>query len=234
LVLQQSGGLERSIDIWDKPFYMLGRFGADVLLHGEGASRTHAVIFHNESGETCIEDLGSRHGTFIHDFRLEPHCPHHWKDGVIVTFGPPHKRDRAWLVTSALPIRGSPRPTDSEVRSQTIAMISLASKSPPSVLPDKILSRGLPPSSNDSARQSLVSQAYCNAEDNEDAKLEQVPKRQLDVMEPLAKRQKVSFADLWSSKEDVVEVAAAAAAAAPPELSVLPSRKASELWNHSL
>jgi hypothetical protein len=109
MVIQQSGGVERTVNIWDKPFYTLGRFGADVLIHGEGTSRLHAVVYHTEAGDTCLVDLGSRHGTHIHDFRLEPHWPHPWKEGVIVTFGPPGKRDRAWLVTSgALPIRGSP------------------------------------------------------------------------------------------------------------------------------
>jgi len=102
-------GPQRSIKIWEKPFYTLGRFGADILLHGEGASRLHAVLFHNESGETCLVDLGSKHGTYIHDFRLEPFCPHPWKEDVAVSFGPAHKRDKAWLVTSgALPIRGNP------------------------------------------------------------------------------------------------------------------------------
>jgi len=276
LVIQQSGGLERSIEIWDKPFYTLGRFGADVLLHGEGASRTHAVIFHNEVGETCIVDLGSKHGTYIHDFRLEPHWPHPWKDGVIVTFGPPGKRDRAWLLTcGTFQIRGTcpageiqgnghndsagahhacevpeDRHSDAVGSCNGVAASRAVGKQRPDVLSisgdvQQLPSSFLPPrvEAQDAShflyltpRQGICAetrpkyhrsfaQGPSAPKDLEaPPSLKSVSERHSEAAQAPAKRQRISFGDLWCSREDVV----------PQALQQEParaSRKASELWS---
>jgi hypothetical protein len=235
LVIQQSGGVERTVDIWDKPFYTLGRFGADVLLHGEGASRLHAVIYHNEAGETCLIDLGSRHGTHIHDFRLEAHWPHPWKEGVIVTFGPPGKRDRAWLVTAGkLPIRGART-------SATEKILNVATRVADTSSNKNCASNAIGSRSAHHPAQKTVMEP-----DNERLQAKTVPvtielsprlvqsaeQRRLPdlagitrshVSEAPAKRQRISFGDLIASREDVAPVLPITRSA----------KKASELWTHS-
>jgi len=108
IVIRAPGDIcERTVDISEKAFYTLGRRGADVMLYSKSASRAHAVIFHTSSGDAFLVDLGSKQGTYIHDYRLEPNKAHPWKEGIVITFGPPgDEGERAWLVSRGeLPIR---------------------------------------------------------------------------------------------------------------------------------
>lgn len=100
---------ERNLDVSQRPFYMFGRLtpeeqeDSDLVLSSEIASRQHAALLHNRSGESFIVDLKSRHGTWLGSKRLEPLKPERWQDGAVVKFcvGRPGVHDSAVLMPDA-------------------------------------------------------------------------------------------------------------------------------------
>jgi len=67
---------------------ILGRdASASVTLDHESVSRRHASIA-VEGGRWCVRDLGSRHGTFVNDQRIESERPHAIEPGDTLVIGP--------------------------------------------------------------------------------------------------------------------------------------------------
>lgn len=63
----KDGQILETIDLADKPFYVLGRQPdiVDIPCENPTISRRHAVLQHKDTGELYVYDLGSTHGTFL-------------------------------------------------------------------------------------------------------------------------------------------------------------------------
>ena len=60
----------------DRTRHVLGRHtGCDTVIEHPSTSRAHAAISHNAEGASFVIDLGSAHGTFLNDARLERGAP---------------------------------------------------------------------------------------------------------------------------------------------------------------
>lgn len=66
----------------------------DVAVKDAHASDRHAALEIRESGEAVLEDLGSRHGTFVEGHRLEGRCL--LRDGERVRIGGTELRYRSY------------------------------------------------------------------------------------------------------------------------------------------
>lgn len=67
---------------------------ASIIIENLYVSRCHAAILHHYSGDFYIIDLGSTHGTFIFERRLEPYTPTRVNIHAIISFG---SRDSQFL-----------------------------------------------------------------------------------------------------------------------------------------
>merc|ERR1711879_824408 len=65
---------------------------ADVILQHPSISRQHAVILHGKSGNMYLMDLGSSHGTYVNDRRLDGEQREPLRDGDTVKFGASSRR----------------------------------------------------------------------------------------------------------------------------------------------
>ena len=71
LVVRDAAGHEREVEITQTPF-TLGRQGDnDLVLLDNRISRQHARIVHDGQGYYVLEDLSSRHGTYVNGERIE-------------------------------------------------------------------------------------------------------------------------------------------------------------------
>eukprot|EP00928_Gymnodinium_smaydae_P074228 TRINITY_DN57297_c0_g1_i1.p1 TRINITY_DN57297_c0_g1~~TRINITY_DN57297_c0_g1_i1.p1 ORF type:complete len:440 (-),score=59.17 TRINITY_DN57297_c0_g1_i1:57-1376(-) len=85
---------QRVVEFPNQASFTLGRHEADVTLHGESTSRSHARVSVQRVGEATnvyIRDLGSSHGTYV-GCRDPPHKlqkgeVYLWKNGETVVFG---------------------------------------------------------------------------------------------------------------------------------------------------
>jgi hypothetical protein len=83
----------RDAKLSEKRYYLLGRRNEggqqepDIPLRAQLASRRQAVVFFNEQGQTFIMDIGSAHGTFLDDRKLEKHRWRKWFPDQVVRFG---------------------------------------------------------------------------------------------------------------------------------------------------
>jgi len=58
----------------------------DIGLGCARASRMHAVLFRNWTGQVFLMDLGSAHGSYLGSKKLKPHAPTEWKADVMAYF----------------------------------------------------------------------------------------------------------------------------------------------------
>jgi len=65
---------------------------ADVILQHPSISRQHAVILHGKSGNMYLMDLGSSHGTYVNDRRLDGEQREPLRDGDSIKFGASSRR----------------------------------------------------------------------------------------------------------------------------------------------
>lgn len=70
LLVRDAAGNEREVEIIRTPFTLGRQSDNDLVLLDNRISRHHARVVQNEQGY-CIEDLGSRHGTFVNNERVE-------------------------------------------------------------------------------------------------------------------------------------------------------------------
>lgn len=69
LVVRDAGGNEREVEIVRTPFTLGRQSDNDLVLLDSRISRHHAQILQNDQGY-CIEDMGSRHGTYVNNERI--------------------------------------------------------------------------------------------------------------------------------------------------------------------
>mmetsp|Transcript_18281 Transcript_18281/g.21946 ORF Transcript_18281/g.21946 Transcript_18281/m.21946 type:complete len:287 (+) Transcript_18281:290-1150(+) len=72
----KEGQVVETLCIDEQECYVLGRNAqvVDIQLDHPSLSRQHAALVHGQNGLTIL-DLGSVHGTFVNDQRLEPNTP---------------------------------------------------------------------------------------------------------------------------------------------------------------
>ncbi|MDE3136301.1 MAG: FHA domain-containing protein, partial [Acidobacteriota bacterium] len=64
LIVVEPGGVRRNVELGASPFKIGRQADCDLVLRDGRISRQHAQIV-EESGQFFLEDLGSRHGTFV-------------------------------------------------------------------------------------------------------------------------------------------------------------------------
>ena len=69
LLVRDSSGNEREVEIVRTPFTLGRQSENDLVLLDSRISRRHAKIFHDDRGYH-IEDAASRHGTFVNNDRI--------------------------------------------------------------------------------------------------------------------------------------------------------------------
>lgn len=100
-------GAWRYVDFAWKGCFMLGReedSGVDATLDAASlmVSRRHAAVLQNKEGSVFVLDLGSSHGTFIGDRKLEAYVVHPWHEGESVGFGAPAGSGKAGRAEASL------------------------------------------------------------------------------------------------------------------------------------
>jgi serine phosphatase RsbU (regulator of sigma subunit) len=74
LVVRESSGTEREVEITHTPFTLGRQSDNDLVLFDNRISRRHACILENGEGY-ILQDEGSRHGTFLNGERVEGSAP---------------------------------------------------------------------------------------------------------------------------------------------------------------
>eukprot|EP00962_Isochrysis_galbana_P008605 scaffold2397_cov113-Isochrysis_galbana.AAC.1 len=89
LEIIREGVVLESIDISERPFYILGRdpASAQVVLPHPSVSRQHAAIQHRDSGGVWLMDLGSTHGTILNKKPCPPNVYVRLPVGATVRLG---------------------------------------------------------------------------------------------------------------------------------------------------
>ena len=89
LEVVREGVVIETVDISQKPFYVVGRdpSTADIVLPHPSVSRAHAIIQHRESGEVYLFDNGSTHGSKLNRKPLPPHQYVRLSVGAVVRVG---------------------------------------------------------------------------------------------------------------------------------------------------